>query len=173
MTPSTTRGRATVALGGIGRGGAETRAAWRAWAAGNIEECAELASSVPSPWRQHLSFLTDYVRGRYERALGHYAAIEGRHRALAELDEPVAEAWLHLDRPGEAVEHARRRRAARPRAVAAALRELLPRAERPLRVELDRPTVLPFADHELAPYLPCVTATLDGRETRAAAAGAA
>ncbi|MBB4911588.1 retropepsin-like aspartic protease [Actinophytocola algeriensis] len=120
------------------------KAARRAWARGDVEEAGRLATDD----RQR--FLVHYVRGRYEQALACYAAA-GRPRSL---DEPVAHALLHRDRPAEAAEHLRRRGRRLPP-------DLVSRLDTPLAAHLTGPTVLPFADHALAQYLPAVSATID------------
>ncbi|WP_147268236.1 retropepsin-like aspartic protease [Spongiactinospora rosea] len=134
---------------------ASARWAWRAWRRGDVDECERLARTVPAPARDRLLFLTSFAKGRYERALDHYAALPRPPRAL---DEPVADAWLHLDRPDKAVEHLRRR--GRPQDARARLQ-----AHRPLQITLDTTTVVPFIDDELAPYLPGLAATLNGVAT--------
>ncbi|PZG30994.1 hypothetical protein C1I98_30605 [Spongiactinospora gelatinilytica] len=134
---------------------ASIRRAWRAWQRGDVDECECLARTVPAPARDRLLFLTSYAKGGYEQALDHYAALPHPPR---ELDEPVADAWLHLDRPDRAVEHLRRR--GRPKDARSELR-----ARRPLGVTLGTTTVVPFIDDELRPYLPGLTATLNGVET--------
>ncbi|MER5422214.1 retropepsin-like aspartic protease [Streptosporangium roseum] len=131
------------------------RQAWHAWRRGDVNECERLARTAPAPLREHLLFRTSYVKGGYEEALDHHAALP---RAPRELDEPVVDAWLHLNRPDKAVEHLRRRSGVRN-----ARLEL--RERRPLNVELNRTTVVPFIDDDLAPYLPGLTATLNGAET--------
>lgn len=141
---------------------APSRPAWRAWSKGDVEGCERHAETLSGPSRDHLLFLCHSVKQSYEKALSHYDALTAAGRAPRVLDEPVVEAWLHLGRPDRAVEHVRRRRDARPRAVEQALRVLDSRLTRPLGVRLDGAAVLPFADHELAPYLPAVAATIDG-----------
>ncbi|MFI7133580.1 retropepsin-like aspartic protease [Nonomuraea sp. NPDC050153] len=148
------------ALGGLLD--APSRPAWRAWSKGDVEGCERHAETLSGPSRDHLLFLCHSVKQSYEKALSHYDDLAAAGRAPRALDEPVVEAWLHLGRPDRAVEHVRRRRDARPRAVEQALRVLDPRLTRPLGARLDGATVLPFADHELAPYLPAVAATIDG-----------
>ena len=141
--------------------GASARAAWRAWARGDIEEAGRLAARLTPRQRSHLLFLTSYVRGRYEQALGHHAA--ARSVAFMGLDALVAQAWLHLGRPEQAHAHVLRRRG---------WRRIPPdfrlRVECPLRASLDRVTALPFVDHALAPFLGAVDATLDGHRLCAA-----
>lgn len=126
------------------------KAAERAWARGDIDEAERLATD------DRLRFLVHYVRGRYERALECYAAANGP----SSLNEPVVHALLHLDRPAEAVELLRRRGKQPPP-------DLLARVDSPLSSVLPAPTVLPFADHALAPYLPAVEATLEGHRVLA------
>jgi hypothetical protein len=128
-------------------------AAWRAWVRGDIDDAERLAARAERRQRAGLLFRVDYVRGRYERALGRYpqsGALPG------ELDAAVVDAWLHLGRPDEAVAHVRRRGGRIPPG-------LLHRVERPLCTDLAGPTALPFADHPLTPYLPAVDATIDGQ----------
>jgi hypothetical protein len=115
--------------------------AWRAWRRGDIAEAARLAADP------RLLFLTSYVRGRYEEALTHDA----------KLDALAAQALLHLDRSAEA--RARVRGRIPP--------DLRLRIDHPLSSSLDHPTVLPFADHALAPYLAAVDVTLDGHRLAA------
>lgn len=126
------------------------RAARQAWARGDIDEAERLATD------DRLRFRIHCVRGRYERALECYAAA-GEPRSL---DEPAVHALLHLDRPAEAAEVLRRRGTPLPP-------DLQARVDSPLGALLSAPTVLPFADHALAPYLPAVEATLDGRQVLA------
>ncbi|MDH2430399.1 retropepsin-like aspartic protease [Sphaerisporangium sp. TRM90804] len=141
---------------------APARAAWRAWVRGDVDEAERLAAHSGPRQRARLRFLTSYVRGGYEQALAHYEAVRHRYPAWTELDEPVAHALLHLDRPAEAHAHVQRRRGRRPMPP-----DLVSRMDHPLRVELDHTAVLPFADHPLAPYLPAVDATLDGHPVHA------
>ncbi|MGI5290283.1 retropepsin-like aspartic protease [Nonomuraea polychroma] len=77
---------------------------------------------------------------------------------LRSLDEPVAHAWLHLDRADRACEHLRRRRRRVPPALAL-------RRDHPMTVKAPEPVDLPFVDHPLAAYLPAVEGTLNGRRT--------
>jgi hypothetical protein len=129
---------------------ATEKAAQRAWARGDIDEAERLATD------DQLRFRVHYVRGCYERALECYAAAG----SPSSLDEPAVHALLHLDRPAEAAELLRRRGTPPPP-------DLLARVDSPLGVLLPAPTVLPFTDHELAPYLPAVEATLDGHRVLA------
>ncbi|WP_346104395.1 retropepsin-like aspartic protease [Nonomuraea maheshkhaliensis] len=153
------------ALGGLLD--ARSRPAWRAWSRGDVAGCARHAETLSGPSRDHLLFLCHSVRQSYEKALSCYDALAAAGRAPRALDEPVVAAWLHLGRPDRAVEHVRRRHDTRPRAVEQTLRLLDSRLRRPLGVRLDGATTLPFADHELAPYLPAVAATVDGVDVRA------
>ncbi|WP_171064746.1 retropepsin-like aspartic protease, partial [Actinomadura soli] len=153
------------------------RRAWQAWSNGDVEACERLAETLSGPSRDHLLFLCCYVRQSYEKALAHYDALASDDRTPGTLDEPVIAAWLHLGRPDQAIEHVRRRRTgrsrisrsriSRSRAVEQALRVLDLRLTRPLGVRLDGTTALAFVDHELAPYLPAVAATIDGVDVRA------
>ncbi|MEU8380559.1 retropepsin-like aspartic protease [Streptosporangium sp. NPDC048865] len=142
--------------------GAPARAAWRAWARGDVDEAGRLAAHADRRQHAHLGFLTCYVRGEYERALTHYETLRREYPTRTELDEPVAHALLHLDRPAEA--HAHVRRCRRRRSMPP---DLVSRVERPLSTEIGHVTVLPFADHALAAYLPAVDATLDGHPVHA------
>jgi len=143
--------------------GASTQAAWRAWARGDIGEADRLAARLAPRQRSHLLFLTCYVRGRYEQALGHYAAVRARRLEFMGLDALVAQAWLHLGRSEQAQAHLLRRRGWRRIPP-----DLRLRVERPLRVSLDRVTALPFVDHAMAPFLGAVDAMLDGHRLCAA-----
>lgn len=89
--------------------GVPDRAAWRAWERGDIDEAERLAAHADERQHAHLRFLTSYVRGDYEQALTHYEAVRHLRPACTELDEPVAYALLHLDRPAEAHAHVQRR----------------------------------------------------------------
>jgi Aspartyl protease len=126
------------------------RAAWRAWARGDVDEAAGLAERAAEP---RLLFLTSFVSGHYERALDYYAAVATRGGTL---DEPVVYAWLHLGRPEEAGAHLRRRGHRVPE-------DLQSRIDSPLRSKLAAVTELSFAEDRLAPYLPAVHAELDGQ----------
>jgi Aspartyl protease len=137
--------------------GASARAAWRAWTRGDIGDVERLAEHTTPRQRAHLLFLTGFVRGRYEEALAEHARIRAGHIGINGLDQSVAQAWLHLGQPREAQAHLQRRPGRRPPP------DLLLRVERPLQATLGRTTALPFVAHPLAPYLPAVEATLDGR----------
>ncbi|MEV4071444.1 retropepsin-like aspartic protease [Nonomuraea fuscirosea] len=153
------------ALGGLLD--APSRPAWRAWSRGDVEGCERHAETLSGPSRDHLLFLCHSVRQSYEQALSCYHALAAAGRAPRTLDEPVVQAWLHLGRPDRAVEHVQRRYGHRTRAAEQALRLLDSRLRRPLGVRLDGTITLPFAEHELAPYLPAVAATIDGVAVRA------
>lgn len=99
--------------------------------------------------RPSIEFRDAFVRGRYTEAL----ALDAVRPAPTRL---VAQALLHLGREGEALDLVRRRGVRR---IPPGLRQ---RADRPLRTSLAAPATLPFADHQLAPYLPAVEATLNG-----------
>ncbi|GII91918.1 retropepsin-like aspartic protease [Sinosporangium siamense] len=150
-----------VSRGWLARG-APARAAWRAWARGDIDEAERLAAHAGHRQQAHLRFLTGYVRGNYEQALTHYDTLHHLDPACTELDEPAAHALLHLDRPAEAYDHMQRRRGKRPTPPG-----LVSRMNHPLSSRLDHTAALPFADHVLAPYLPAVDATVNGHPVHA------
>ncbi|MFI7705127.1 retropepsin-like aspartic protease [Nonomuraea sp. NPDC049480] len=133
---------------------ARRRAARRAWASGDVEEAARLAAETGD---ERLLVLADLVRGRFEQGLARYASLPGG-LGLRPLDEPVAHAWLHLDRADQACEHLRRR-----------LRRIPPdlalRRDHPMTVKAAGPVRLPFGDHPLAAYMPAVEGTLNGHRT--------
>ncbi|WP_188195287.1 retropepsin-like aspartic protease [Nonomuraea sp. SYSU D8015] len=137
-----------------GLSAARHRAARREWRSGDIGEAARLAAESGD---ERLLVLADLTRGRFEQGLARYASLSGGLR-LRGLDEPVAHAWLHLDRPDLACGHLRRR-----------LRRVPPdlrlRRDHPMTVKIAAPVRLPFADHPLAAYLPAVEGTLNGHET--------
>ncbi|MFD0416705.1 aspartyl protease family protein [Streptomyces sp. NPDC127108] len=133
----------------------ETRAVRRAWAAGDVEEAARRAAEAGD---DPLLILTDLVRGRFVQDLARYESLADRGRfRFRTLDEPVGHAWLHLDQADRACEHLRRRRRVPP--------GLTLRRDHPMTVKADEPVTLPFQDHPLAPHLPAVEGTLNGRRT--------
>ncbi|MDP4503414.1 retropepsin-like aspartic protease [Nonomuraea turcica] len=127
------------------------RTAWRAWRSGDVDEAARLAR--PHRGAERLLVLADLVRGRFEQGLARYQALRRPPRAL---DMPVAHAWVHLDRVDKACEHLCRRRRRLPPGLAL-------RRDHPMTVKVHGPVTLPFADHPLAPYLPALEGTLNGR----------
>ncbi|MFI6395813.1 retropepsin-like aspartic protease [Nonomuraea sp. NPDC050540] len=130
-------------------GTAPARTAWRA---GDIDRAARLAAAAGD---ERLPLLADLVRGRLTEALSRYDRLGRPPRAL---DLPIADAWLHLDQPGQACAHLRRRHRRIPPNLAL-------RRDHPMTVKAAGPVELPFADHPLTPYLPAVEATLNGRRT--------
>ncbi|TMR93326.1 retropepsin-like aspartic protease [Nonomuraea basaltis] len=126
----------------------------RAWTSGDVEEAARLAAAAGD---ERLLVLADLVRGRFEQALARYESLAGGLRLRA-LDEPVAHAWLHLERVDRACEHLRRRRRRVPP-------DLALRREHPMTVKAAEPVRLPFGDHPLAAYMPAVEGTLNGHQT--------
>lgn len=141
---------------------ASTRAAWRAWARGDVDEVERLAAQTTPRQRARLLFLTDYVHGRYEQALAHHDSLRARPLEFRRLDGLVVQALLHLDRPAEAAAYLRRRRPGRRTPP-----DLQLMVDHRLATSLDHTTALPFTDHALAPYLPAVAATLDGHQVNA------
>ncbi|WP_283136201.1 retropepsin-like aspartic protease [Rhizohabitans arisaemae] len=130
----------------------ETAAARSAWQAGDVDRAARLAAAAGD---EQLPLLADLVRGRLAEALSRYDRLRRPRRAL---DLPIADALLHLDQPGRACEHLRRRHRRIPPKLAL-------QRDHPMSLKAAGPVELPFADQPLAPYLPAVEATLNGRRT--------
>ena len=154
----------TVATLGLVHGRSALAPAWTAWAAGEIPLAAELARDVLAAGSapdeaNHLLFLTTFVAGDYRTSLAHYHAIGPSYRRLAELDEPVVDAYVHLGAVVEALEFARGRKGMARTTV----RRLEDHRRRPFGVDLTRVAVVPFADHELGDHLPGFSVDIEGR----------
>jgi hypothetical protein len=132
--------------------------AWTAWKSGDIEKCEALLGELDdSDPHRHLLFLVRYVKGDFETALEDYHTISLDYARLGELDQPVIDAWLHLDKPSEALAFAKNRQLDDT-----TISILEKRAASPSTVSLDTTSVIPFADHELTEFFPAFEVELNG-----------
>lgn len=141
--------------------------AWAAFESGDIplaHACAQegLANKEANNEARHVLFLTAFVSGDYEGSLLHYASIGESYERLGELDEPVLNAYLHLNRFDYA------ERFARQHGMPEWHVDVLARqARHPLKVDLDKVTVVPFAEHFLVEYFPGFDAEINGTKVTA------
>lgn len=154
----------TVAALGLAQGRSELGQAWTAWEAGEISLAHKLAQDALAARQEpdeanHLLCLTTFVTGDYRAALDHYRAIGSSYRRLAELNEPVVDAYVHLGAIAEALEFARGGKGIAPITV----RRLEEHRVRPPKVDLAGVAVVAFADHELTEYLPAFSVEIDGQ----------
>lgn len=138
--------------------------AWEAWEDGEIDYAAELATKLieykneaSAGW--HLLFLKAFITGDYEEALGLYKKIDPEYSRLDELNKTVVHAFLHLGRYAKAEEFARSRDMEKH-----LCDRLKSFKERPLKVTLDRLTVIPFAEGPLSEYFPDFEVELEGQK---------
>ena len=141
--------------------------AWAAWEAGEIPLAGaraqeQLANEQRSDEARHILLLTAFVRGDYDGALLHYDAIGESYERLGELDEPVLNAYLHLGRFDDAERFARQHGMPEWH-----VDVLAKRAAHPLKVDLDKVTVVPFAKHFLVEYFPGFDAEINGKKVLA------
>jgi hypothetical protein len=141
------------------------RTAWESWRDGNVEAAEAAALDLPeSQEREHVLFNCAFARGEYAAALERYAKLTPLYPRLPQLDEPVIDAYVHLNRAGDASAFARER------GVAKWMREVLDaHAAMPLRVSLEGTTVLPFVPVpmqgvDFSDSLPGVAAVLNGED---------
>lgn len=138
--------------------------AWEAWQNGEISQAAEIAvklvetkSSVPAG--QHIMFLKAFVTGKYEEALGIYKKIDPAYPKYAELDNVVIDAFRHLGRFPEAEKFAQSR--GKEKHVLELLKML---KENPVKVTLEKLTVIPFAKGQLHEFFPDFEVMLNGEK---------
>ena len=93
--------------------------------------------------------LCAFVKGEYAEAVQHYARIGPSYDKLEELDDLIVQGYLHQRRYADAVRFARDREL--PKNARERVEDL---ARKPLRVTLRKATVIPFANHQLAPFFP-------------------
>jgi hypothetical protein len=139
--------------------------AWRSWRNGDVEIAEKQALDLPdSPERAHVLFNCAFAKGEYRQALERYAELPSSYANLSSLDQPVIDAYLHMDRCQEAADFARSRKVAKWLRAALELS-----AAKPLRVELARTSIVPFVcvplmGIDLSDSLPGVAAELEGKE---------
>jgi len=146
----------------------DLKAAWTAWEDGDIALAQALAQEAlgaqpAAAEARHLLTLTSLVRGNYRGAISHYRSIGASYRRLAELTEPVIDAYVHLGAIAEALDFARARKGVPPVTV----QRLEAHLVRPLHVDLPGVTVVPFADHPLTEYLPAFAGEINGQSITA------
>lgn len=142
--------------------------AWTAWEDGEISLARKLAQDALAAQRapdeaSHLLCLTSFVVGDYQAALEHYQAISASYPRLAELNDTVIDAYVHLGAIAKALDFARRRKGI-PRLTVQRLEQHL---ARPMKVDLAGVAILPFADHPLTEYFPAFSAEINGQKLTA------
>lgn len=175
LTTTVTSGLVTLALGSAPKlvqtpdqaadVDSPTSEAWQAWEAGEIQQAHQLALRLAelSPGNheaRHILFLTAFVSGRYEEALGHFEKIDEAYARRSELDKRVIDAQVHQGRYADAERFARKNDM--PAWMVTMLGE---RRQRPLRVTLTDLTIVPFASHPLTEYFPAFEAHVNGKPT--------
>jgi hypothetical protein len=138
--------------------------AWKAWQNGDIDRAAEIAAKLvetksSAAAGQHILFLKAFVTGKYEEALRIYKKIDPAYSEYAELDKTVIHAFRHLGRYSEAEKFAHSR--GKERHVLEFLKML---KEYPLKVTLDKLTVIPFAKGQLHEFFPDFEVLLNGKK---------
>ena len=115
----------TEALGRLGRtaarlagrrppGAAAVRPAWDAWHAGDFTLARDRAVALVADGEaldkaRHVLALVQFVLGEFHEAIATHRAIDIRDGRLAELDEPILAAHVHLDDIAGAIALDRRR----------------------------------------------------------------
>ena len=143
----------------------QLEAAWSAWERGRFTQAQSLAEELlrvdsADSEARHLLVLTTFVAGRYADGLSEYARIDPGYERLGELHGLVVDAHQALGRPDRAAAVARK--AGEPEPIVAWIEA---QGRRPLRVNLERTTVLPFSrDHMIPDWMPAVPIELNGKE---------
>lgn len=137
---------------------------WKAWQNGDIDRAAEIAAElietkVYATTGQHILFLKAFVTGKYEEALRIHKKIDPAYPKYAELDKSVIYAFRHLGRYSEAEKFAHSRK--KEKHVLEFLKML---KEYPLKVTLDKLTVIPFAKGKLHEFFPDFEVELNGEK---------
>lgn len=138
--------------------------AWKAWQNGDIDRAAEIAAELVKTKScaaagQHILFLEAFVTGKYEEALGIYEKIDPAYPKYEELDKSVIYAYRHLRRYSEAEKFAHSREKEKHD-----LDFLKMLREHPLKVTLDKLTVIPFAKGQLHEFFPDFEVELNGEK---------
>jgi len=138
--------------------------AWKAWQNGDIDHAAEIAAELVetksyAATGQHILFLKAFVTGKYEEALRIYKKIDPAYPKYAELDRAVIDAFRHLGRYSEAEKFAHSR--GKEKHVLELLKML---KANPLKVTLDKLTVIPFAKGQLHEFFPDFEVMLNGEK---------
>jgi hypothetical protein len=142
----------------------QTETTWQAWREGRIEEAHALAQSIilrdPDDDRaRHLRIVTSFIKGDFEGSLEQYQLINKDYAEYDSLTGVVLDAYLHLERLAEAAAFAQRM--GRPEPVCTWLQR---RADRPMAVELEETTVVPFSEENwLGNLMPAVPIELNGQ----------
>jgi len=143
------------------------KAAWSAWRNGEIAEAERLAGAQPrTDEGRHLLLLCAFVQGKYEAALSYDQEISPSYPRSDELNEPVAMAYFHLGRYAEAGRFAQEHKiTGSPENIDDALLDfILVTADHPLKVSLDRVTIIPFAREISANYFPPFPAEINDQK---------
>ncbi len=138
----------------------ELAIAWKAWGDGDLELAVRVArDATPGDERTHVLMLAAYVKGDYARALERYEGIGAGYERLAELDDVVVEAHLHLGDRTDALAFARQRGLARAKYLAM--------HTQPMQVALDGGAVIAFADAPIVDYIPGFAGSVNGHAVTA------
>ena len=141
--------------------------AWSAWHNGEIKDAERLAATGPdTDEARHLLLLCAFVNGRYEEALKLYQKIDKSYPRYDELNSAAAMAYLHLGLYEEAGRFSRTHKihdsAGDFDDINKDMIEVM--AEHPLKVSLDKITIIPFAKDISAEYFPPFEAEINGKK---------
>jgi hypothetical protein len=144
----------------------DLKTAWEHWRRGRVAEARQLADTLlianaDLHEARHLSVLTSFAAGEYERALGEHRLLPRSTRQWKTLVPLMVNAHEHLGRLDEAAALASEGGLAKP-----TVRALMERSRRPLSVKLAQTTIVPFADAQanpIADLMPAVPVTINGQ----------
>lgn len=136
---------------------------WKTWQNGDIDRAAEIAGELVKTkdyaTGQHILFLRAFVTGKYEEALRIHKKIDPAYPEYAKLDKFVIHAFRHLKRYSKAEKFAQSRGKEKHH-----LEFLKILKESPLKVTLDKLTVIPFAKGKLHEFFPDFEVELNGKK---------
>ena len=139
--------------------------AWNLWSRGQIPKAQRAAEQVLAEdptdnESRHLLVLTAFVNGRYQDGLSHYALLDPDYDRIKELDRYVIDALKAVRRLDLAVTFAKK--AGQSEAVVNWLVQL---RERPLKISLEKTTVIRFDQNQVTrDLMPAVPIEINGRE---------
>ncbi len=151
--------------GALAEGASATDRAWELWEAGKFAEVETLAKQAlaqdsGNAEARHLMVLTSFVNGRYQEGLEHYAQLDPDYDRISELDGLVMSVYQALRRFDLAEAFARK--TGQSENVVTMLGK---QRDNPMKVTLDRTTVVPFSrDHMIPDWMPAIPIEINGRE---------
>lgn len=154
-----------VVAGALAHAASALDGGWELWEAGKFPEAETLAEQAlaqdsENAEARHLLVLSAFVDGRYEEGLAHYAQLDPDYDRIGELDTLVIDVYQTMGRFDLAEAFARK--AERPENVVTMLRK---QRDNPMKVTLDKTTVLPFSqDHMIPEWMPAIPIEVNGRE---------